>query len=773
MFLHHIKIAIRNLRKYKSQTIIGVLGLTTACVVFAICCYVASLILLKNTEFPNHERMYRIETLNYRSTIRGSMEKTLGEMSGVEKFTAIQFGKQYYGHLLMEGNESDRLVKLYLLEADANFWDFFSLQTVMGNPQTILNTPNSIVLYEKSAKKIGTIDALQGSSIIVNDVSYTITGILKTPPVTTDYLQGDGLIFNQENGYFQQIRETWNPRFEGALIMLTKGLSQNDFQTSLDAYPFVFVGDQNSDFKEQVHITSINKIAQELLFIMLVVLVVGLLVLFVALFNIISFQTAQIYNRLKECAIRKLTGAGRGQLLLSFYMEIFIVFALSYIFGIMTLDLLKPVSQYTDLAYMFQEDTVPDMKKHLIFSVLFGLVITFLFCLVSVQIISRQSVRVVFMGLTEKVSKQRGRKIMLFIQMLVMLLFLSSTLILRLQINNLKENIWHTLSTEEKKNIFIFSYNNEETSGQFDVILQQLKQSSAVEDVFFSSGWSYSFATTIDKHENQRVKECRVSHNFTEFFNAKLITGRFWNENDIPDAIVVDETLAAFFPDNNPVGINIDGKIIIGIVENIQMSNEQGGAKIKQPVCYSRVDKLDRQGDIYVKAIASRNSEVQQHITQIQKEFYPEFFQECIDFQTYIRRRTFVGEAMFSMFFGIFSTISLILCLLSIYSAITMNTEKRRKEVAIRKINGAETKDIILLFSKTYILLWSGVCLLSFPLIYYAGNILIESYSQRISLNLFFFSGIYFSILLLIFFMIIFRIIEVARANPSEVLKTE
>jgi len=128
---------------------------------------------------------------------------------------------------------------------------------------------------------------------------------------------------------------------------------------------------------------------------------------------------------------------------------------------------------------------------------------------------------------------------------------------------------------------------------------------------------------------------------------------------------------------------------------------------------------------------------------------------------------------MLSLSFGIFSAICLILCLLGIYSAVTMNTEKRRKEVAIRKINGAEIKDIILLFSKSYILLWSGVCLILFPVIYFAGNMWLETFTQRISLNVFFFSGIYFSILALIFFMILFRILEVARCNPADVLKSE
>ena len=149
-----------------------------------------------------------------------------------------------------------------------------------------------------------------------------------------------------------------------------------------------------------------------------------------------------------------------------------------------------------------------------------------------------------------------------------------------------------------------------------------------------------------------------------------------------------------------------------------------------------------------------------------------EFSQGFLDFQTEVKY-ILVEEEMFSRLFGLFSAICLILCLLSMYSAITMNTEKRRKEVAIRKINGAEIKNIILFFSKNYIKLWSIICVLLFPVIYFAGNRWLETFTLRISLNLFFFSGVYFSILALIFLIILFRIIDVARCNPADVLKSD
>ena len=166
MLNHLLKIAFRNLRKYKSQTLIGVLGLATACVVFAIICYLMYFALSQNTAYPDHERMYELKTRNYRTSIKGNMRNTLSELSGMEKFTFYNYSNLNYGRLLIEENKPDRLLMFQLIEADTAVLNFFSLKTLIGNVQTILNTPNSIVLYEDAAIKIGEFEALQGRSVL-------------------------------------------------------------------------------------------------------------------------------------------------------------------------------------------------------------------------------------------------------------------------------------------------------------------------------------------------------------------------------------------------------------------------------------------------------------------------------------------------------------------------------------------------------------------------------------------------------------------------------
>ena len=148
MLSHYIKIAVRNLRKYSSQTIISTLGLTTACVVFTVSCHMVFLVMTRNTTYPDHERMYEVRTRN-NQTIRGDMRKTISELSGVESFTFFSGNRQYEGLLHAEGNGAARIIKLSLMEADTSLWDFFTLKEPL-NKTPLLFHCHRMTVQERS-----------------------------------------------------------------------------------------------------------------------------------------------------------------------------------------------------------------------------------------------------------------------------------------------------------------------------------------------------------------------------------------------------------------------------------------------------------------------------------------------------------------------------------------------------------------------------------------------------------------------------------------------
>jgi ABC-type antimicrobial peptide transport system permease subunit len=312
-----------------------------------------------------------------------------------------------------------------------------------------------------------------------------------------------------------------------------------------------------------------------------------------------------------------------------------------------------------------------------------------------------------------------------------------------------------------------------------------------VADVLISNGMVMREGEHIRKdsieipgYYSRWIRNKSVHPDFFKFFQCVLLDGKFFTTESSPNDVVIDEYFASYYKDESPVGKSFNGYKISGVIKNLNIDktvNPYGhddseiNSDIKEPVYYSfnTADRDKRNLWLYVKAHKGKVKEVKKVIREKFKKFIPpnsEVFLSTFDQEA--EQNLFRENILFKSMQILFA-VSLIICLLGIYSAVVMNTEKRRKEIAIRKINGATIKDIILLFSKTYIGLWSIACLVFFPVVYYFGNKWLENYLDRISLNIVFFGAIYLAILILIMLTIIFQILKVARCNPADVIKKE
>ncbi|KAB5100270.1 FtsX-like permease family protein, partial [Bacteroides thetaiotaomicron] len=111
--------------------------------------------------------------------------------------------------------------------------------------------------------------------------------------------------------------------------------------------------------------------------------------------------------------------------------------------------------------------------------------------------------------------------------------------------------------------------------------------------------------------------------------------------------------------------------------------------------------------------------------------------------------------------------------ILGIYSLVTLTCEQRSKEIAIRKVNGAIIRDILILFLKEYLILLIVASLIAFPIGYIAMKHWLESYVERTEISAWMYGAIFIIVGLIIFFSIIGRVWKAARQNPAEVIKSE
>ena len=118
-------------------------------------------------------------------------------------------------------------------------------------------------------------------------------------------------------------------------------------------------------------------------------------------------------------------------------------------------------------------------------------------------------------------------------------------------------------------------------------------------------------------------------------------------------------------------------------------------------------------------------------------------------------------------------SVCLSITVLGIYSAISIDTERRRKEIAIRKINGAALTDIAGIFCLHYLKLLIFAACIAFPLIYGTMHRWLEEYSHRITLRPDVFAAIFILMMIIMLLTIGSQLLKIIRVNPTEVLKND
>ena len=122
---------------------------------------------------------------------------------------------------------------------------------------------------------------------------------------------------------------------------------------------------------------------------------------------------------------------------------------------------------------------------------------------------------------------------------------------------------------------------------------------------------------------------------------------------------------------------------------------------------------------------------------------------------------------------GFFSIVSLLIVLLGVYAAITLDTEYRRKEMAIRKVNGAGVKDIVFIFARLYIWLLVITAILAFPIVMFAIKAFSSQYAIFADTGIAFYGGIFLGMAAIVALTVGFRIYLITKVNPAEIIRKE
>ena len=799
MILHYLKVAVRSLMKFKMQNIVAIFGLAMSLFCFSVCLYCSRYIFSTDDCFRNKDRIVELylerSDNNFSSITSGSLPSFLRNQGlNAKAFCGVAFPDERSYNIEVS---EDKLLPydLMFMETDSCFNEVFTPEILHGSWKNAMQNPNSVILFESTARRIfGSAEKSIGKRMVLNrrlntspdstpregGINYVIQAVAKDLPLNNslNFLrETDALVINDTEG---QINDRNLP------VMAASTFALVEYATSVQSF-IKELDDRKLDFeifneKRGVsggtfgtYFWSGEGVA---LYFANITLIAGILVLVVGLLNFFHFIIGSFLIRVKECNIRRVNGAGFKDMFLMFFVQISVSIFLSAFVTYLIIELLSPFLSLTLVRFSIVID--PYLLMWQTFTYLIGIMVLCMFISLFVIVKVRRSyVTQKLNTVTGRYGRHRLRNLSLGMQLFISLIFISLATALYMQSVNTNNSVFGTLSKTEKERIlsvsldYSFMDNNTKKA-----LTEKFRQCPGVEDIIISDinylqGVSGTGLFLTEKRENYvDANVMRVSPSFFRFMNIGIISG---NEQKTLGEMIIDEVLAKRINKDIQLGKVLydynKGYTLVGISAPFVSSNYSG--RELNGFMFVPSDFSDYIGHCYVKCSANRLEETVSSIKSVMKDALPESIELSIPtmmddiYEEHALEFKLRGIVLFM------SIIALIISVLGIYSAITLDTEYRRKEMAIRKINGAGVRQIVLIFARLYIVLVIVTVAIAFPIVEFLLRMFSNMYYSFIDTGILFYGGILLFVVLLITLTVYVRIRNIARINPAEIIKSE
>lgn len=782
MYKNYFQIVLRTLLKYKTYSLINILGLSVG-----LMCTLIILLWVQDelTIDSNNKNGDRIAEAYLKGIKNGneSFQPTVSPVIATilkdeypEIIEAVRIG--YLQEVVLKNNDK-MIVEKAGIAADPSIFSVFTYDFIKGDPNTALNDPHSIVLTESTAKKYFAEQNPVGKVIRMdNKFDLQITGILKDLP-SNAYRKFDFItpfVFLKELG--NEITGTpFYPCNYLTYILLKKDADINVLSDKVSKR--IFAKGQEISFEIcLVPFWDVYNFDTRANLKNTILILIALFILGIACINFINLTTARSMIRAKEIGIRKVIGANRIEIARQFLSESII---LTFIAAILAL-----IMANFSLSY-FNQTTGKMLAINLtdpVFVITFtGLILVtgFIAGIYPALYLSSFNPIMIFKKNTANKSKGSYRQVLIVSQFILSIFFIICTITLSRQINYIHNFNWGI----NKNNIVYVNLEGDITT-KYDAVKNELLKnpnilyvtSASQLPVNITSGSYFNWG--INDNIGRRICPISVGYNFPETFNIKLTGGRFYSEefkSDAEDAIIVNETAIKKVGLKDPIGkpFFYNGKYynLIGIIQDFQHNTPLNNST--EPLVLT----LNNGGDKYLFAkidpaltdIEIINATVN-YINSVCNQFSPEYPLST----QFLNDFSFLNESNLETLkkLILFSTILMIfVSCLGLYGLSAFINERKIKEIGIRKVLGASASGIIVLLSKEFLKWVLLANIIAWPLAYLSMQKVLENYAFRIPIELWVFAASGTCTLLIALITVGYQAIKAAITNPIDSLRYE
>lgn len=700
----------------------------------------------------------------------------------VENFTRLfEFQRALFKYGEKEFTEED------VYYADSTFFDVFTYKVIEGNTEGSLDEPNSIVLTKTMASRYFTNESAVGNSLKVGDDLYTITAVIEDVP-RNSHVIFDGLV--SRNTLPAQMG-SWGNFGVFTYLLLQEGQDPVAFQEKLKEMYGRYMASifESMDIKieyELMRLTDIHLRSDNAgepqptgsIQYVIIFSIVAFALLLIATLNYINLSTARSARRAREISLRKVVGSSRKLLIVQFLAESSILALLSLFLSIVLIIMLLPqLNQLSGKNFSMDILARPVSILSMLGMVL---IVGILGGSYPALYLSRFSPVVAMKG---GVQSGKGgaifRKVLTVIQFSISAVMIGTTLVVANQLNYMQnmDQGWNM------ENVVTLLLPDNEPPSKMRLLKEKLLENPKIENATLTStGIGSGSSKVIFQMETSEGMDTRgvnftvVDQDFTETLGIEMEQGRDFDLNFLGDTlsgVIVNQTLARRMNWDEPIGKRVqlgDGDQIMAQVIGVMKDYHQTGM-------YNEVESLMllyrlENPILYAKLSNDGKEEAMDYIGEQWKEVFPgnpfEYTFLADDFKEQFssdkgRRTVFAG----------FTLLTIIIACLGLFGLATYTTERRTREIGIRKVFGASVSRILRMISWEFILLILISFVIAIPISWFLVSDWLENYVYRYQPGV---KEIILTILLLIVPTAItvgYQSYKAATSNPADSMRIE
>ncbi len=713
MIRHFILVAWRNIKRRKSLSIIQIVCLSIGMAAFIL---VARYIQYEKDwdKFNvNFERIYKVQSykINDRMNVGNHTPAPLSKYlrdNVPEVENAITL-REVYGEYLSSDAEHIFFEPVGFL-APSDIFKIFSFKLLRGNKQDVLDNPNSIVISQTMAEKYFPGQDAMGKIILdARKSEFIITGIMEDIPEQSD-IQSN--YFKSSTNILKKQDKNWTSKSYRSIVWLKPNALESVVSEKIKNILNVY--DKNA--KRYLYLNPLSKLhlnsdpRDDRGSVIFFYSYIGILTLLLASVSFMNLTTSFSTLRSIEIGVRKVTGSTKRCITWQFLSEAIILAFVSLGFAVLISYLILPFfNTIVDRQIELQLHRNPIFMLFLVGTALITGLIAGSY---PALIISGFKPVSVLKGNTPfKKGKITGLRAMVYFQFILSIVLITSSLWMYKQVNFLtdkdlgfhKEHLLHCKLPKVDTNVS-YAFLRERILANPDIENMSISYNSPLHSTN-GTRLKYEGGST---EEDTRARWNKACPNYLNTMGMELVEGRYFSKDYSADSqsCLINEAAVKTFGWENPIGkwIDDDGKYtVVGVIKDFNIEDVHN--LIKPYILVLHEENLNRNNDLTFKINSSSMQASMAHVNKVLKELFPNVLFEVNSYDEETNRLALQIWTNVKDTFAFFTILAIIIAVLGLFGLVVFASQRRVKEIGIRKVQGAHAHQILPLLTKQFAIL--------------------------------------------------------------------